>query len=178
LIACFGVFEFRYRQMVPNTTTAAVLVGASKGNGGGQLSIDPGNVDLSASLPLVTAGPDSRPLVHTVGLPRVGSNFVLSASDIENLVPLTILFFGDTAIDPGIDLGFFGAPGCNAHTSANLAAATVPASLPAGTASATLPIPNDPALVGLVLTSQFVAFTSKNALGLLTSNGAIWTVGN
>jgi len=173
-----GEFEFRYRDMVPNTTTAAVIVGASKGNDGGQVSIDPGSVDLSASLPLITDGPDSRPLVHTVGVPRVGTNFDLSASDIENLAPIAILFFGDTAIDPGIDLGFLGAAGCNAHTNANLASAAIPASLPAGTASATLPIPNDPALVGLVLTSQYVAFTSKNALGLATSNGAIWTVGN
>ncbi|HEX5051226.1 MAG TPA: hypothetical protein VFZ65_05605, partial [Planctomycetota bacterium] len=173
-----GAFEFRYRNIVPNPSTAAVIVGASKGNTGGPLSIDPGSIDLSAALPFVTNGPDRRPLVHTVGLPRIGTNFVLSASDVENLVPLAFLFFGDTAFDPGIDLGFVGAPGCNAHTSANLASATFPVTLPAGTGSATLPIPNDPTLIGLQLTSQVVAFSTQNVLGLATSNGAMWTVGN
>ncbi|MCU0863897.1 MAG: hypothetical protein MUC36_08905 [Planctomycetes bacterium] len=173
-----GGFEFRYRAMVPNTTAGAVIVGFSKGNTGGPASIDPGSVDLSASLPLLTSGPDSRPIVHTVGLPRLGTNFVLSASDVENVVPLALLFVGDTVLNPGIDLGFVGAAGCSAYSNANLASATFVITAATGTGSFTLPIPNDPLLIGLALTSQVAAFTTKNAFGIGTSNGVQWTVGN
>jgi hypothetical protein len=173
-----GAFEFRYRGIVPNTTTGAVLVGWSRGTTGTPAPYDPGPVDLSASLPLLTTGPDSRPLVHTVGLPRVGTTTTLAVADVENLVPLAVLFFGDTAVVPGLDLSFLGAPGCLGHTNANLASVTVPVSLPAGTGSVPLAIPANPALVGLAIASQAAAFTSRNALGLATSNGVLWTVGN
>ena len=173
-----GAFEFRYRGIVPNTTTAPVLVGWSKGSTGSPLPVDPGSVDLSASLPLLTSGPDSRPLVHTASLPRVGTTMTLAVEDVENVVPLAVLFFGDTAVDPGVDLGFLGAPGCSGHTSANLGSATIPVSLPAGSGSVSLPIPNNPALVGLAIASQAAAFTTKNPLGIGTSNGVAWTVGN
>lgn len=173
-----GYFEFRYRAIVPNASTAPVLVGVSKGNADGLVAIDPGSVDLSASLPLTTAGPDSRPLVHAVGLPRLGTNFDFLVRDVENLVPLAFLFLGDTALPAGVSLAPFGAPDCAAFTNANLTMVAIPAALPAGTAAAAMPIQNDPALVGITITSQAAAFTTKNAFGLLTSNGVTWTVGH
>ncbi len=173
-----GDFEFRYRGIVPNTTSAPVLVGASKGSGDGFVAIDPGNVDLTTALPMLTQGPDSRPLVHSVGLPRLGTNFDLAVSDVEDLVPLAFLLLGDSAIPGGLSLAPLGAPGCAAYTNANLGAATLPVSLPAGTATVALPIPNNAALVGLQCTSQAAAFTVRNAFGISTSNGVTWTVGN
>lgn len=173
-----GYFEFRYRAIVPNATSAPVLVGMSKGTADGLVAIDPGSVDLSASLPLTTAGPDSRPLVHTVGLPRLGTNFDFFVRDIENLLPVAFLFLGDTAVPAGASLAPLGAPGCSAFTNANLTMVAIPAALPAGTAAAAMPIQNIPALVGITITSQAAAFTGKNALGLATSNGVTWTVGH
>ena len=173
-----GDFEFRYRAIVPNVTTAAVLLGASKGIVDGLVAIDPGSVDLSAALPLLTDGPDDRPLVHTVGLPRIGTTLQFAVSDVESVVPLAFLFFGDAAIDPGIPLASIGAPDCFAHTNANLTSATIPVSASAGTGAVSLPIPMSAALIGAQATSQAVAFTVKNALGLATSNGVTWAVGN
>lgn len=173
-----GYFEFRYRALVPNTTGAPFLVGMSKGVADGLVAIDPGSLDLSASLPLLTAGPDDRPLVHAVGLPRLGTNFDLLVRDVENLVPLAFLFLGDTALPAGVSLAAFGAPECAVFTSANLTMVAIPAALPAGTAAVAMPIPNDVALVGVTIASQAAAFTTKNALGLLASNGVTWTVGH
>ncbi len=172
-----GDFEFRYLDIVPNTTSAPVLVGASKGSSDGFVAIDPGSVDLSASLPLITTGPDSRPLLHTVGLPRLGTTFDLQIGDVENLVPLAFLLLGDSAAPAGVPLAALGAPGCAAFTNANLTAVSLPVA-PAGTAAVLLPIPNDAALVGMQVTSQALAFTTKNDLGLATSNGVTWTVGH
>jgi hypothetical protein len=173
-----GGFEFRYRAIVPSANNGAVIVGSTKGNTGGPVSIDPGSVDLSASLPLLTSGPDSRPLVHTVGLPRIGTTFTLAVSDVENVAPVALLFFGDTAVNPGVDLGFVGAPGCSAYTSANIASATIPVTLPAGTGSASLALPANPALIGAQFVTQMAAFTTRNALGIATSNGVGWVIGN
>ncbi len=173
-----GSFEFRYRGIVPNATSAPVLVGASKGRADGFVAVDPGSVDLSASLPLQTTGPDRRPLVHSVGLPRIGTSLDLVVGDVENLVPLAFLFFGDGAIPSGAPLASLGAPGCAAYTSANLGAVTMPVSTPAGAGAVALPIPNSLALVGAQVTSQAAAFTLQNPLGLVTSNGVTWTVGH
>jgi hypothetical protein len=173
-----GAFEFRYRNQVPNANAGDVILGYSKGNNGAIVSLDPGVSDLSAVMPLLTNGPDDRPVVHTVGLPRLGSNFVLSVADCENVVPLGFLFFGDTAVNPGLDLGVLGAPNCRAYTNGNLGSATMTLTLPAGTGSVSLAIPNDPLLNGVVLTSQVFAFSPKNTLGLEGSNGATWMLGN
>lgn len=117
-------------------------------------------------------------LAHTVGAPHVGANVDLAVANVENLVPLAILTVGDSAIDPGIPLDSIGAVGCFAFTNANLTSATMPVALPAGTGSLTLPIPANPQLLGLALTSQVVAFSAQTTLGLTTSNGVTWTVGN
>lgn len=172
-----GLFEFRYRTLVPNANAGNVIVGWSKGSAGGA-SLDPGSIDLSVSLPVITTGPDHRPLVHTVGLPRLGTTLTLGAVDADNLVPLAFLFFGDTVVNPGIDLGFLGASGCRAYTNGNLGSATFPLTLPAGTGSFGLPIPANPLLTGVTITSQVFAFTLLNPLNLEASNGATWTLGN
>jgi hypothetical protein len=132
---------------------------------------------VSASFPLVTTGPDSLPLEHATGLPQIGNTFSLSIANVENLAPLAILLAGDTVFDPGLTLAAIGAPGCQAYTNL-LVTATVPVTFPGGVGAFVLPIPNDPMLVGLAFASQFAALTTKNALGLSTSNGVAWTVGN
>ena len=121
-------------------------------------------------------GCDSPALALNSNLPILGSNFTLTASNVQNLVPLAFLFFGDAQVPaPGIDLGFLGAPGCAAWSNANLSSATIPVA--GGTGAAVLAIPNVASLVGVALTTQAVAFTLANPLNLSTSNGLLWTVG-
>jgi hypothetical protein len=77
---------------------------------------------------------------------------------------------------PPIDLGFLGAPGCSAHTNANLTSLTFPVA--AGTGSVVVPIPSAPALAGVSFATQALGFTLSNPFGLSTSNGLFWTIGN
>ncbi len=120
-------------------------------------------------------GCDSPALTLNSNFPVLGSNFVLTTTNVPNLVPLAVMFFGDVQVLPGIDLGFLGAPGCSGYTNGNLTSSTF--AVVAGTGVQPLAIPNNILLVGMTLTSQSVAFTLSNALGLSTSNGLLWTVG-
>lgn len=120
------------------------------------------------------AGCDSPALQLTSDLPVLGNTFTLTVNNVQPLVPLAFLFFGD-AQAPGIDLGFLGAPGCSAWSNANLSSATVGVTGSSG--AAPIAIPAAPALVGVSLTTQAAGFTLANALNLSTSNGVQWTVG-
>lgn len=121
-------------------------------------------------------GCDSPPLTLDSNLPRVGTTFTLTATNVHASSPVGLMFFGDQQVSPPIDLGSLGAPGCSAHTNANLASFTFPVT--SGSGSVSLTLPANPALVGVSLTSQAAAFTPAFALGLSTSNGVAWTVGN
>ena len=113
----------------------------------------------------------------TSGLPSLGSsNFSFDISNVPNVAPFAILFFGDTAA-PGIDLSIIGMPGCRGYTNANLLSLTVPVALPVGTGSQGLAIPGSAILVGTTITTQAAAFSLQTALGLVTSNGSTFTVG-
>jgi hypothetical protein len=173
-----GGYEYRYASIVPFATGNGVaLTGWSQGNVSGVNALDPGPLDLSASLPLITDGPDSIPLAHSAGIPRLCTNLALSVANAQNVAPIAVLLAGDTAFQPGIDLTFLGAPGCEAYSNI-LASASVPLTFPGGTGTFTLPIPNTPTLTGVSFTSQYAALTLNNALNLATSNGAEWTLGN
>ena len=69
-----------------------------------------------------------------------------------------------------LDLTPFGAPGCTLLTGLNL---LLPAATDAsGNAALTLPIPNNPALIGLQVFFQWQVFDpSQNALGVVFSDG-------
>ena len=89
-------------------STGAVVVGWSKANVGG-FTYDPGAVDISAAMPFLTTGPDRLALKLDSTFPQLGTNFTLTTSNVPPVVPLAIVFFGDTQL-PGIDLAFIGAP--------------------------------------------------------------------
>ncbi|MFN9577177.1 MAG: hypothetical protein ACK53T_15895 [Planctomycetota bacterium] len=127
-----------------------------------------------ASRVVYGAGCDTPALALDSNFPLLGSNFTMTVSNVPNVVPLALLFFG-TAQAPGVDLGFLGAPGCSAWTNANLTSASLSAI--AGSASATIAIPNNPLLQGVSFTTQAAAFTLANVLGLSTSNGLECKVG-
>lgn len=154
----------------------AYLVGYSVGGASG----DPGSMDLSTALatPLIVSDTLSLPLTLTAnGVPYLGNaGFALDTTNVPNLAPVGILFFGDSQL-PGVDLGSIGAPNCRGYTNANLTSLTFPVTLPAGTGSLPLPIPTTAALVGLTLTCQSAAFSLATSLGLVTSNGTSFTLG-
>jgi hypothetical protein len=109
-------------------------------------------------------------------LPVLNTTYTLNTSAVPPIAPLAFLFFGDTPV-PGIDLGFIGAPDCRLYTNANLTSITIPVTLPAGTGSFGLAIPNSPAYIGTALTCQSVALSLATPLGLVFSNGNSFTLG-
>jgi hypothetical protein len=174
-----GVYEFRYRDWTPAATgNGAVIVGFSKGNlnvTGGPTSVDLGPRDLTAAIPFATTGPDSRSLALDSNFPRLGTNWNLTTTNVDPISPIAITFFGTAPVNPGIDLGFLGAPGCNAHINAIIADLT--GAVAAGSATVTIAIPNDPTIAGTQLVGQSVCLTLKNPLALLTSNGVDALIG-
>jgi hypothetical protein len=146
----------------------------------GGASMDPGNTDLSVAVPatFVLPSSDMAPLnMAASGRPLTGSSFNLVTSNIQpgTFLGATILSF--TQINPGIDLGFLGAPGCSQLVTPDVNVVFVSA----GAASYSQPfaIPNSPGYVGLVLYVQSAAFTSGlNSLGVVMSNGLALGVGN
>ncbi|HEX5054684.1 MAG TPA: hypothetical protein VFZ65_23110 [Planctomycetota bacterium] len=173
-----GNVEFRYGAMTPYAAgNGLLLVGWSRGNVGSGSAGDPGTVDLSATIPFVTAGPDSQALALDSNMPRLGGAWTFTTRNVPAIAPLAFLFVGDQQL-PGIDLGLLGAPNCRSYTNANLAVGSFPVMLPAGTGTLTLAIPGTPALAGLSWTTQAVAFSLANALNLVTSNGLLGTVGS
>jgi hypothetical protein len=174
-----GAVEYRYRNNTPAATgNGVVIVGFSKGNlnvTGGPTSVDTGSRDLSAG-PFATNGPDARALPSTANAPRLGQNWTINTTNIPAISPISITFLGTAQVNPGLDLGFLGAPDCRAHINTiigDLTGVSV-----SGASSVSLPIPSSTALAGTVLVGQSVALTLANALGLQTSNGIEGTIGS
>ena len=165
-----------------------IVFGAMSTAGNGRLvaysaggaSMDPGSTDLSVALPstIVLVGSDMAPLTMAAsGRPVTGTSFNLVTSNIQpgTVIGATILSF--TQINPGIDLGFLGAPGCSQLVSPDTTVVFVSAG--ASSYSQPFAIPNSPGYVGLVLYVQSAAFTSGlNSLGAVMSNGLALGVGN
>ena len=106
--------------------------------------------------------------------PRLGSVWQLQLDNC-GASPLAFFFFGDTVVDPGVDLTSVGAPGCSAYTNANLGAF---ANLVAvGSSQFNLLLPSTPSLVGSAISVQGTAATAANALTVATSNGLSGVVG-
>jgi hypothetical protein len=113
------------------------------------------------------------------GAPTIGNaSFALDIAGVPNLVPAAFLFFGDQQVLPGISLAGIGMPGCEGYTNASLGSVTVPIALPAGTGSQVFPIPNNPGLAGVALTTQAIALSTSTPLNLISSNGTLFRVGN
>ncbi|MFK7741393.1 MAG: hypothetical protein AB8H80_13840 [Planctomycetota bacterium] len=137
-------------------------------------TVDAGPTDLSAGMFSVAAS-DISGLSLDSNSPEIGVNWDLVA-DNAGASPIAVFFFGDMAIDPGIDLGAFGAPGCSAYTNANIDAFVAP--VVSGMSTFTVVVPNDPTLLGTELTAQATAATALNMAGFGTSNGLKVTLGN
>ena len=117
---------------------------------------------------------DQAGLALTSNNPSLGTSWDMTCSDMEAGAQGAFFFFGSSAINPGIDLGVIGAPGCFAYTSNDLPSTLV---LGSGSVTTSIAIPNNPALAGAQLTVQAASTSSQNAFGAATSNGLTGTVG-
>ena len=134
------------------------------------MSLDPGSINLATQLPLVTEA-DMAGLALDSNPPVLGSGWNLTTSNIDPASPISITFFGDARLDPGLPLTFIGlpAPGCSVYINTilgNLVGFNV-----AGASTVTLPIPGTMSLTGAIVTAQSISLTTLNAANLLTSNG-------
>ena len=107
-------------------------------------------------------------------LPTLGNaGFALDVFQPTPVIPLASLAFGDAMTDPGIDLTFIGMPTCFAYTNANLGIFG-PVTLTAGAASFAVPVPNNPALAGMLVSAQAIGFSPTQ---LTSSNGTRFYLG-
>lgn len=136
-------------------------------------NLDPGATDISAGGS--TGSADQAGLGLDSNNPTLGGSWDLTCDNIDASSPGAVFFFGSAEVNPGVDLGFIGAPGCFAYTNADLAVVVELGAPPSVTNS--LAIPNDPSLAGATLTVQATAASPANAWGVVTSNGVTGSLG-
>jgi len=164
-----GQIEYRYGSInYQDPLFEGTVVGWSQGLG----ALDPGSRDLSATMPFFTTTVDGPlPLaLHASPAPLLGTAVTLTTDNVPASVLLSanILSFGQ--VNPGIDLGGIGAPGCQQLIATAGSSTLIEFGSP--TASRTLNIPVGPIWVGVTLYSQAASLVpGVNSLGLLTSNG-------
>ncbi|HLQ38676.1 MAG TPA: hypothetical protein VK348_12785 [Planctomycetota bacterium] len=143
---------------------------------GGNQTVDPGPIDISASMPFLT-GLGVRPLVMSSNaLPRLGSTFPLQLTDMAPAAVAGFVVLGFTQFNPGLPLDPLGMPGCNQFVAplANLFFAATP---PTQTVSLVV-IPNNAALGGVLVQVQTAVFAPGiNTLGVEASNGGTMRLG-
>ena len=142
--------------------------------GASSTAVDWSEVTSAPSIGPIGAA-DQLGLALSSNAPALGTNWDLTCSEMEAGAQGAFFFFGTSAVNPGVDLGVLGAPGCFAYTSNDLPASLVLGAGPS--VSMSLAIPNNPALAGSELTVQAASTSSQNAFGAATSNGLTGTVG-
>ncbi|MCK5940803.1 MAG: hypothetical protein KAI24_02440 [Planctomycetes bacterium] len=143
-------------------------------------SNDPGPTDLSGLQGgniLLTAGADSSALALSANAPRTGQNWDLTTDFVDPISPIAITFFGDRSpiAVPFTAIGI-NSPGCDINLATAITSLTGLAA--GGSATVTVPVPANPALVGAMLSAQSICLTLQNAGNLLSSNGVEGTIGN
>ncbi len=131
-------------------------------------------LDLSMDLPFSTGS--NLPAAHTLSAnPAIGTTVDLELSDLPASSPAAAIVVGISQL--AVDLTAIGMPGCFQHTETFLFL-DCPAPV-AGATAFSLPIPNDPNLLGASFVTQGVAVApGVNTLSVVTSNGAQVNVGN
>lgn len=148
------------------------------------VSLDPGPIDFSVALPLVTA-PDRLAMSMTASPPPVstaqaGTVVAYQIDDIPDANVNSGLFFGITMVSllpllPSFDLGSLGMPGCQLHVAAM--DITMPFFGTQSTQATVLALPSGiPAGAELFAQSVALAFPNslpngQNSFGAVTSNG-------
>ncbi|MFT4843295.1 MAG: hypothetical protein ACJA0V_003276 [Planctomycetota bacterium] len=129
----------------------------------------------ATAVPYGIGCPGGTPLVLTSDTPELGGTWTLQGSGLEPVSPFALFWFGNLQINPGVDLGFAGAPGCFGYTNGNLGIYT--GTLTAGVSNTPIGIPSALPLYGTEIFVQMSGFTNSNALGVTTSNGMAGRIG-
>lgn len=172
-----NTLQFQFDTQTGNVSIVWVAI-SNQGNGHivgfseGGATVDPGNSDLSALLPLAIASAalfridplaleaDARPIVNTV--------INLVTSNITPTAPFGGIAFGFNPLNPPIDLSSFGMQGCFQHADQILTLLFFPAG--ANVASVPLTVPN---MLSLNLQVQSFAYDPNaglTTLGAVSSN--------
>ena len=129
---------------------------------------------------LAPVGSGARPLIGNTGVPTIGQPFQANLSQARSGMPVTLGLGASNATWNGLalpfDLTVIGMPGCRVHAGLDLTFGAVSD----GSANAIMPIavPNDPALSGLSLFSQWwVVDIGANPLGFVNSDAAEIRIG-
>ena len=153
---------------IHNNVGTDYLVGLKAGGS----QSDFGGNDLSAELAatVIVNDIEVQSLTLDSNAPALGSNWDLTTTNIDPVSPIAITFFG-TAQGPGIPFSVIGlsAPGCSVWINTVVGTATALAT--AGAATTSIPVPNNTALIGGILTAQSICLTVQNPANLLASNG-------
>lgn len=163
-----GDVEFRYGQESLSTqSNTFALVGMSPGGG----ALDPGNRDLSATMPFQTAPDLVTPdlVLAASARPVIGTTISLDTTNVPASCALGASIFSLTKFDPGIDLTALGMPGCERYVGLDATVVFFPVG---GVGSQAFAVPNNTAFVGVVMTVQSACLVpGVNQLGAISSNG-------
>jgi hypothetical protein len=133
--------------------------------------------DMSAILPTTFQVGGGQPALSVdSNNPALGTNWDITTSGIEALSPIAITFLGNAQFTIPMTAIGFNAPGCDVNI--NTILGSLNAVNVGGTGTVSIPVPNNPALTGGILTAQSVCITLQNPALLLTSNGVQGTFGN
>ena len=170
-VAFFATGEVQYRYQQCAITGTYSVTGWSPGGG----ARDPGSIDLTSALPVLTE-PDQYPLrLATATRPVVNTSLQLQIAAVPPASLLGAVFGGVTQLLPGIDLGAYGMPGCLQLSSQEAVRVFVPAG---GSGAVPFGVPNDPGLSGVSVYLQAAALAAGvNAFGALSSNGLELRIG-
>ena len=138
---------------------------------------DLGSMDISTALPgtFRTSADNAVPLALATSLPQLGATLTCTTTQFPASSVLGIQIVSTTRFDPGIDLSVIGMTGCFQFAGLDSLNLLLPV---AQQAVYTMPIPSNPALMGLQLTVQSAAFVNGvNPAGLISSNGVALTLG-
>ena len=134
--------------------------------------------DWSAELPIGVVIYDTgvAPMTLDSGLPVLGATWDLTTANIDPVSPIAITMLSDSqgAGIPFLAIGL-DAPGCSIWINSLLGSLVGPNA--GGSATVSLPVPNNPALQGAPLAAQSLGLTLVNPANLLASNGVLGTVG-
>jgi len=164
-VAFFANGEVEYRWQACSVQNRVALVGWAP-NGPNR---DPGSIDLSSSLPIITE-PDSFGLAHaSSSRPILGTSINLLATQVPAGATIGATLLGLGEFTAGLALDPFGMAGCFQYATADSTLIWLPT---AAGGSTPFTIPNNPAFAGVTIRSQAaVLVAGVNLTGALTSNG-------
>ncbi len=166
--------EFRYQTLANDSSSNSgiALTGFSRGSAAN----NPGSSDLTAGT--VSSVAEAKALKLTAGSrPVINTSMTFTTSEIPASAAFSLYVLSLGQINPGLDLGIIGAPGCNAYVQLPEVLSNFQIGGP--TASTIVSIPNDPFFVGQSFYSQAIGLdATANAAGIISSSAVSCVMGS